>query len=266
MAIPMHRLGGRAFSRADSEDDETEREYDRLRDLARAEADKRNSCFERSQAAYRDGDGAAAKSLSNEGKSHAARMDDYNRQASDFIFRANNGRDDIDPDEIDLHGQFVEEAERILEARVRADKQAGVSHLYAIVGKGHHSARGVQKLKPAVEKLCRELGLNYATDEENTGRILINLQGGEAVMPTPGTMPGRPQDYNSHQQQHGGHQQQYHGGHQQQHHGGQQQHHGGHQQQHHGGQHQQQQNQQDDGADLLAKLVRKLEKNCCSIM
>lgn len=29
------------------DDDDTEREYDRLRDLARAEASKRNSCFDR---------------------------------------------------------------------------------------------------------------------------------------------------------------------------------------------------------------------------
>lgn len=34
-----------AFNRGD--DDDVEREYDRLRDLARAEAQKRNSCFER---------------------------------------------------------------------------------------------------------------------------------------------------------------------------------------------------------------------------
>lgn len=106
MAIPMHRTGGRAFNRGD--DDDVEREYDRLRDLARAEAQKRNSCFERSQEAYKSGDGAAAKQLSNQGKAHDAKMDDYNRQASEYIFRENNAAGRIDEDEIDLHGQFVE--------------------------------------------------------------------------------------------------------------------------------------------------------------
>ncbi|KAG7129403.1 Smr domain-containing protein C11H11.03c like [Verticillium longisporum] len=301
MSIPMNRLGGRAFAHTDNDDDETEREYDRLRDLARAEAEKRGSCFDRSKEAYRNGDGAAAKELSNQGKHHDAQVDAYNQQASDFIFRANNAPGRIDEDEIDLHGQFVEEAERILEMRMRADRDRGQSHVYAIVGKGHHSERGIQKLKPAVEKLCREMGLNYATDEHvgkghhsergiqklkpaveklcremglnyatdehNTGRILINLQGGEAVLPPQsGKHHGQQQQghHQHQQQQHGGysgHGQQQHGGHQQQQH---QQGYNQGQQQHQG--QQQAQQQQDEGADLLVKLMRKMEKHCCMIM
>lgn len=38
------------------------------------------------------------------------------------------------------------------------------------MGKGNHSTDHVQKLKPRVEQVCRELGLQYAT-EENSGRI-----------------------------------------------------------------------------------------------
>ncbi|KAG7102093.1 Smr domain-containing protein like [Verticillium longisporum] len=149
--------------------------------------------------------------------------------------------------------------------RMRADRDRGQSHVYAIVGKGHHSERGIQKLKPAVEKLCREMGLNYATDEHNTGRILINLQGGEAVLPPQGGKHHGQQQQGHHQQQqqqHGGysgHGQQQHGGHQQQ-----QQHQQGYnqgQQQHQG--QQQAQQQQDEGADLLVKLMRKMEKHCC---
>ncbi|KAL9949421.1 hypothetical protein D7B24_003787 [Verticillium nonalfalfae] len=267
MSIPMNRLGGRAFAHTDNDDDETEREYDRLRDLARAEAEKRGSCFDRSKEAYRNGDGAAAKELSNQGKHHDAQVDAYNQQASDFIFRANNAPGRIDEDEIDLHGQFVEEAERILEMRMRADRDRGQSHVYAIVGKGHHSERGIQKLKPAVEKLCREMGLNYATDEHNTGRILINLQGGEAVLPPQGGKHHGQQQQGHHQQQqqHGGysgHGQQQHGGQQQQQHHQQGYNQG--QQQHQG--QQQAQQQQDEGADLLVKLMRKMEKHCCMIM
>ncbi|KAL2752639.1 hypothetical protein ACRALDRAFT_1052415 [Sodiomyces alcalophilus JCM 7366] len=239
MTIPMHRLGGRAFTHADSDDDETEREYDRLRDLAGQEAQKRNACFERSQEAYKAGDGAAAKELSNQGKRHAAQMDAYNQQASDFIFRANNAPGEVDEDEIDLHGQFVEEAERILRARIRADRNRGATNLFAIVGKGNHSANGVQRIKPAVERLCGELGLRYATDEDNTGRILINLQGGEAVMPPPGQQ--KPHHHQNYQQ---------------------------HTQPHHSGYPAQQQPQQGDdhGPSLLGLLARKLEKNCCIVM
>jgi hypothetical protein len=51
-----------------------------------------------------------------------------------------------------------------------------------IVGKGNHSFNHVQRIKPCVEKVCRDLGLQYAT-EENTGRVYIDLTGGPAQMP-----------------------------------------------------------------------------------
>jgi hypothetical protein len=158
-------------------------------------------------------------------------MDEYNRQASDFIFRENNAPGRVEADAIDLHGQFVEEAERILELRIREDQARGQEHLHAIVGQGHHSANHVQKLKPKVEELCRELGLQYRT-EENAGRIYINLQGGEPLGPG-------------------------------QHHGGG----GGHyvgQQQHH------QQSQGGDLADAavkeLPRILKFMEKHCCVVM
>ncbi|KFH41249.1 Smr domain-containing protein C11H11.03c-like protein [Hapsidospora chrysogenum ATCC 11550] len=248
MAIPMSRLGGRALHSGD--DDETEREYDRLRDLARAEAEKRNSCFERSKRAYADGDGAAAKDLSNQGKAHDRKMDEYNEQAAEFIFRANNAPGRVEPDCIDLHGLYVEEAERILEKRIRADQAAGQTHLRAIVGKGNHSTGHVQKIRPKVEELCRELGLRYR-EEENAGRILINLQGGE---------PLGPGDHPSGGAHHGAQQAGYPGAH----HGGHQQHGGHHHQQ------QQQQQQQDEVAEavgrILPRVLRKLEKHCCIVM
>ena len=46
-------------------------------------------------------------------------MEQYNKQASQYIFRANNAQDKVPDDTIDLHGQFVEEAEDMLEARIR---------------------------------------------------------------------------------------------------------------------------------------------------
>lgn len=108
----------------------------------------------------------------------------------------------------------------------------------SIVGKGNHSAGHVQKIKPRVEQVCRELGLKYAT-EENAGRIYVNLTGGEAVMPP----------YPSHQApQHTSHQ-----------YPGQQTH------------HQQQPQQQQDEVEqvvnaVLPRVMRKLEKACCVVM
>ena len=117
--------------------------------------------------------------MSVEGKKHAAQADAYNKQASEFIFRENNAVGKVSGDTIDLHGQFVEEAEEILEQRIRYAQQHGQTHLHVIVGKGNHSPDHIQKIKPRVEQVCREMGLQYNT-EENEGRMYINLQGGAA--------------------------------------------------------------------------------------
>ncbi|KAL9110504.1 MAG: hypothetical protein Q9187_008042, partial [Circinaria calcarea] len=204
-----------------------------------------------SRNAYERGDREAAHQFSEEGKRHGQMMEQYNKQASDFIFRENNAVGRVDGDTIDLHGQFVEEAEDILEARIN------------IVGKGNHSVNHIQKIKPRVEQICRELHLQYAT-EENAGRIYINLTGGPAQMP-------------QHSGSHGGGHQQHQG--QGQHHGQQQ--HGGYQgpqpgyggQQQYGGQYQQHQQPHDQNAEIeaavkkyLPRLLRKLERACCVVM
>ncbi|KAL2869282.1 Smr domain-containing protein [Aspergillus lucknowensis] len=236
----MHELsymGPRAFNHAQSTD--AEAEYDRLRDLARQEAAKRGSCFQRSQEAYSSGDGALAKELSEQGKAHGRKMDEYNRQASEFIFRENNAAGRVEADTIDLHGQFVEEAEDILEERIKYARSHGQTHLHVIVGKGNHSANHVQKIKPRVEQVCRELGLQYAT-EENEGRIYVNLTGGPANMgskPSHGHGQGHGGQYPSHQQHH----------------------------------HQQQQGGNQDQVEqvvnaVLPRVLRRLEKACCVIM
>jgi DNA-nicking Smr family endonuclease len=57
-------------------------------------------------------------------------MDQYNKQASDYIFRENNAEGRVAADTIDLHGQFVEEAQDILEARIRYAREHGQNHLH----------------------------------------------------------------------------------------------------------------------------------------
>lgn len=240
MAIEMETFGSRALNHSS---DDTEAEYDRLRGLAHQEAAKRSSCFDRSRQAYESGDGALAKELSEEGKRHAAKMNDYNRQARDFIFRANNSVDLVPSDTIDLHGLYVEEAEDILEERIKAARSRGESHLHVIVGKGNHSTGHVQKIKPRVEQVCRELGLQYAT-EENEGRIYVDLQGGavDAMPPPPSHGQGYYNNYPG--QSHG-------------HHGGQ----------HHGGQHHAQQQQEPDIVEeVVRKGLSKIFKSCCAVM
>jgi hypothetical protein len=169
-----------------------------LRDLARKEQGQHQHFAAKAQQAYQSGDGASAHSFSEQSKSHAAQADAYNKQASEFIFRENNAVGKVDSDTIDLHGQFVEEAEEILEQRIRYAQQSGQDHLHVIVGKGNHSPCHIQKIKPRVEQVCQELGLQYNT-EHNEGRMYIQLRPGQGQGP-----PQMPQwDYQQqHQPQH----------------------------------------------------------------
>lgn len=100
----------------------------------------------------------------------------------------------------------------------------------SIVGKGIHSANHVQKIKPRVERVCREMGLKYAT-EDNAGRVYVNLTGGAADL---GAVPS---PYHHQPQQH---------------------------------HHHQQNNQPDEVEQVvnavLPKVLRKLEKACCVVM
>ena len=187
-------------------------------------------------------------------------MQAYNKQASEFIFRENNAEARVPSDTIDLHGQFVEEAEDILEERIRHALSTGQSHLHVIVGKGNHSPHHIQKIKPRVEKVCQELGLQYQT-EANEGRIYVNLTGGPANAP-PSTHAGGAQ-YGGTSQHHGA-QQGYPGAQQQQQpHGGQPHH-----QQAHG--HHQDQGQNDEVEKMVKKflprILRRLERQCCIVM
>ncbi|KAG0154835.1 hypothetical protein PDIDSM_405 [Penicillium digitatum] len=246
MSHEMSHMGPRAFNHDNSTD--AEAEYDRLRDLARQEASKRAQCFSRSKEAYSNGDGAGAKQLSEEGKAHGRKMEEYNNKASEFIFRENNASGRVEADTIDLHGQFVEEAEEILEERIKYAKSHGQNHLHVIVGKGNPSANHVQKIKPRVEQVCRELGLQYTT-EENAGRIYVNLTGGEAVMPPLGHQGGSSGDTKDSSKNNTKDSSRMDKG----------------QQQH--GQGQQQPDELEELAkEILPKILRKLEKACCVVM
>ncbi|KAK5114161.1 hypothetical protein LTR62_002731 [Meristemomyces frigidus] len=189
------RLGGQAFNHGPSAG--AEAEYDRLRDLARGEQGQHQHFAAEARQAYERGDGGGAHNFSEQSKQHAAKADEYNKQASEFIFRENNAQGKVGSDTIDLHGQYVEEAEEILEQRIRYAQQSGQDHLHVIVGKGNHSPNHVQKIKPKVEQICQELGLQYNT-EANEGRMYIQLKPGQGQGQGPPQMPAY--DYQQHQQ------------------------------------------------------------------
>ena len=104
------------FSHSASE--AAESEYDRLRTLAQSEYDQRHNCADRATAAYHRGDHDAAHDLSERAKEHGRKADALARQASEYIYNELNRPGLVDEDTVDLHGQYVSEAEEILNKRL----------------------------------------------------------------------------------------------------------------------------------------------------
>lgn len=148
-------------------------EYKRLREQADLAYKKKQQLSSESQKAYKNGDGQRAHELSEAAKKQVDIAENYNFQAAEYVFVANNA--DSDFDEIDLHGLYVKEAQWVLKKRIVAGIQRHESKLEVIVGKGLHSQNGVAKLKPAVEELCDEAGFKSHIDPKNTGVLVINL-------------------------------------------------------------------------------------------
>lgn len=65
----------------------SQHDYTQLRNQARHEGDLAHKCFADSQAAYKSGNGARAKELSNQGKAHQAKQDQMDEQAAAWIFQ-----------------------------------------------------------------------------------------------------------------------------------------------------------------------------------
>lgn len=151
----------------------TDGEYKRLRQEADQLYQKRQHLSQQSQQAYKNGDKAKAKELSDQLKKIGEQAEDSNIRAAEYVFRENNT--DSAGDEIDLHGLYVKEAEFILQRRIGNDIRTNQSHINVIVGKGLHSANGIAKLKPAVTAMCDEAGLKHHMDPKNSGVLVIDL-------------------------------------------------------------------------------------------
>lgn len=158
----------------DNEINTANEHYSSLRAKANEQGDAMSKCFQQGHEAYSRGDGALAKDMSNKGKEHQRKMEEYNKQASDWIFRANNL--DSAPDEIDLHGLYVKEAIARTEDALEKAKRNGDTEIKLIVGKGLHSTSGA-KIKPAIENLMKKYQLDAELDPHNAGVLVVRLDG-----------------------------------------------------------------------------------------
>jgi DNA-nicking Smr family endonuclease len=162
----------------DNEVNQKNEQYKQLRASAHREGDLMAKSFDESHKAYAQGDGGRAKQLSNQGHEHKQKMEQFNQQAADWIFHANN--EDSAPNEVDLHGLYTEEAIAKTEQAIREHQQRGTQELRIIVGKGIHSQNHVAHIKPAVEKLMHDYNIAANIDPKNAGVLLVHLQGGQS--------------------------------------------------------------------------------------
>ncbi|EJD02999.1 Smr-domain-containing protein [Fomitiporia mediterranea MF3/22] len=133
--------------------------------------------FDASRAAYSRGDGAEAKELSNRAKGLKSEKERLDREAAEWIFEQNNkGRE---PGEVDLHGLRAEEAVERTEEFIIDCRKQGLSELRLIVGKGLHSQNHEAVLKPRIEELMKKHNIVAELDPENSGVLLVHLDGGE---------------------------------------------------------------------------------------
>ncbi|KAK0537461.1 hypothetical protein OC834_000803 [Tilletia horrida] len=178
MPAPVPQQGGVKPNHPNFNDNQVNshnEQYMALRNQARSEGDAMARCYDQAHAAYAAGDGARASALSKEGHEHKARMEDLNRQASEWIFKANNA--DEGEDTIDLHGLTVHEALERTEAFVQDSRRKGRTQIRVITGKGIHSRDHVAKIKPAIARMMQEQNISAHVDPRNAGVIIVDLSG-----------------------------------------------------------------------------------------
>lgn len=148
-------------------------EWESYRKEAREWASQRDLYFTHASDAFENGDGEMAKYYSNLGKECRKLMEDANSSAAYIIFEINN--EDLDDDEVDLHGLFVSEAIAKLTQCIDHARRNDIDELTVIVGQGNNSESG-SKLKPAVTEFATVNRIPYEFSRSNAGRIRLKLQ------------------------------------------------------------------------------------------
>ncbi|KAH9061326.1 Smr-domain-containing protein [Lactarius vividus] len=129
--------------------------------------------YSQAKSALKMGDHRAAKESRQRGDAHKSLKEKLDKQAANIIFMENNkGRDN---GMVDLHGLYVAEAVRFAKEQLRSARLKRDDVVYFIVGKGLHSDTSGAKIRPALEDLCTEQGLDYSLDPNNAGVLVVRL-------------------------------------------------------------------------------------------
>ncbi|KAK9124495.1 hypothetical protein Sjap_014097 [Stephania japonica] len=149
-------------------------DYQSIRKVATERYDAMKSCYQRAAAAYARGERGYAAYLSEQGRIQNKTAKKADERASLEIFRARNqGIHNIVT--IDLHGQHVQQAIKILKAHLLmfSTYTFSVRSLRVITGCGHGVAAG--KVKQSVIALLKKECIEWT--EENLGSVLIKIDG-----------------------------------------------------------------------------------------
>ncbi|XP_022148349.1 SMR domain-containing protein At5g58720 isoform X2 [Momordica charantia] len=149
-------------------------DYQLYRKNANQHWDSMKSYYHKATAAYAKGERNYASYLSEQGRAQNRQAQKADDKASHNIFIARN-RDIENVITIDLHGQHVKQAMRLLKMHLLFGSYVpSIQSLRVITGCGSHGV-GKSKLKTSVIKLLENEGIKW--NEENRGTILIKLSG-----------------------------------------------------------------------------------------
>ncbi|KAL2332958.1 hypothetical protein Fmac_014171 [Flemingia macrophylla] len=149
-------------------------EYHVFREDSQQHWDSMKSYYRNAATAYTKGDRGYAAYLSEQGKEQTKLAQNADTRASHDIFVARNkGIENVIT--IDLHGQHVKQAMRILKLHLLFGSYVpSVQTLRVITGCGSHGV-GKSKLKQSVISLLDREAIEWT--EENRGTVLIKLNG-----------------------------------------------------------------------------------------
>ncbi|EEF36761.1 ATP binding protein, putative [Ricinus communis] len=149
-------------------------EYHLYRHSANQHWDSRTSYYQKAAAAYSKGNRQYASYLSDQGSVQTKLAREADERASKDIFEARN-KDFENVITIDLHGQHVKQAMRLLKLHLLFGTYVrSVQTLRVITGCGNHGL-GKSKLKQSIIILLEKEGIRWS--EENRGTLLIKLDG-----------------------------------------------------------------------------------------
>ncbi|CAA7410117.1 unnamed protein product [Spirodela intermedia] len=131
------------------------------------------SYYQQAAVAYSKGDRAHASYLSEKGKFCSKLAHDAEEKASQEIFEARN-KDIGNAVTIDLHGQHVKQAIRLLKVHLLLLTYVpSIKFLRVITGCGRHSVGGGGRLKQSATGLLKKEGIAWS--EDNPGTLVIGI-------------------------------------------------------------------------------------------